>query len=167
MQALNTGQTLADAIWFALHVFFAKVTLIEIGPLKLWTPALSSLNWRVVALSALSGLLLLKQHWSIPSVLGAASHTGPHHPVSRDLMRCAASSHSAAPFFWTALLGGSATAALAVDRRSPPLVLEATIPLKAVAGRIDHMAVDLHKHRLVVAELGNDTVEIIELQPRP
>ena len=46
------------AIWFALHVFFAKVTLIEIGPLKLWTPALSSLNWRVVALSALSGLLL-------------------------------------------------------------------------------------------------------------
>ncbi len=67
-------------------------------------------------------------------------------------------------FFLTALLGGSATAALAVDRRSPPLVLEATIPLKAVAGRIDHMAVDPHKQRLVVAELGNDTVEIINLE---
>ena len=70
--AAVVGVILNLAIWFALHVFFAKVTLIEIGPLKLWTPALSSLNWRVVALSALSGLLLLKQHWSIPSVLGAA-----------------------------------------------------------------------------------------------
>ena len=67
-------------------------------------------------------------------------------------------------FLLTALLGGSATAALAVDGRSPPLVLEATIPLKAVAGRIDHMAVDLNKHRLVVAELGNDTVDVIDLR---
>ena len=48
-------------------------------------------------------------------------------------------------FLATAILGGSTTAALAVDGRSPPLVLEATIPLKAVAGRIDHMAVDLDK----------------------
>ena len=66
----------------------------------------------------------------------------------------------------TAILGGSATDALAVDRRSLPLVLQATIPLKAVVGRIDHMAVDLDKHRLVVAELGNDTVEIIDLETR-
>ena len=63
-----------------------------------------------------------------------------------------------------ALLGGSATAALAVDGWSPPLVLEATIPLKSVAGRIDHMAVDLKKHRLVVAELGNNTVDVIDLE---
>ena len=55
-------------------------------------------------------------------------------------------------------------AAFAVDGRSPPLVLEATIPLKAVAGRIDHMAVDLNKHRLVVAELGNGTVDVIDLR---
>ena len=71
--AAVVGVILNLAIWFALHVFFGKVTLIEFGPLKLWTPTLSSLDWRVVALSALSGLLLLKQHWSIPSVLGAAS----------------------------------------------------------------------------------------------
>jgi DNA-binding beta-propeller fold protein YncE len=65
----------------------------------------------------------------------------------------------------TAILG-SATAALALNGRSAPLVLEATIPLKAVAGRIDHMAVDLDKYRLVVAELGNDTVDIIDLATR-
>jgi hypothetical protein len=43
------------------------------GPLKLWTPTLSTLDWRVVVLSALSGFLLLKQYWSILSVLAAAS----------------------------------------------------------------------------------------------
>lgn len=71
--AAVVGVILNLAIWFAIHVFFAKVTLIEFGPLKLWTPTLSSLDCRVVALSALSAILLLKQHWSIPSVLGAAS----------------------------------------------------------------------------------------------
>lgn len=61
------------AVWFSLHVFFGKVTLIEAGPLKLWTPTLSSLDWRVVVLSALSGYLLLKRHWDIPAVLAVAS----------------------------------------------------------------------------------------------
>jgi hypothetical protein len=64
----------------------------------------------------------------------------------------------------TALVGDSATVALGADGWRPPLVLEATIPLKAVTGRIDHMAVDLDKHRLVVAELGNDTVDVIDLR---
>ncbi len=45
----------------------------------------------------------------------------------------------------------------------PPLVLESTLPLPAVAGRIDHMAVDLKRNRLIVAELGNGTVEVIDL----
>jgi DNA-binding beta-propeller fold protein YncE len=43
------------------------------------------------------------------------------------------------------------------------LVLEATIPLAGVGGRIDHMAVDLKRNRLIVAELGNNTVEVIDL----
>jgi YVTN family beta-propeller protein len=44
-----------------------------------------------------------------------------------------------------------------------PLQLEAQIPLGSVRGRIDHMAVDLKRQRLFVAELGNDTVGIIDL----
>ena len=43
------------------------------------------------------------------------------------------------------------------------LILERTIPLAGVSGRIDHMAVDLGRGRLLVAELGNGTVEAIEL----
>jgi DNA-binding beta-propeller fold protein YncE len=44
-----------------------------------------------------------------------------------------------------------------------PLVLERTIALAHVSGRIDHMAVDLHRHRLFVAELGNDSVDVVDL----
>ncbi len=44
-----------------------------------------------------------------------------------------------------------------------PLVLEGKIPLGSVAGRIDHMAVDVARRRLFVAELGNNTVAVVDL----
>ena len=47
-----------------------------------------------------------------------------------------------------------------------PLLLEAKIPLGEVAGRIDHMTVDLARHRLFVAELGNNTVGVVDLESR-
>ena len=46
---------------------------------------------------------------------------------------------------------------------APPLVLERTITLPGVGGRIDHLAVDLQHRRLFVAELGNGTVEAVDL----
>ncbi len=46
---------------------------------------------------------------------------------------------------------------------SAPLVPERTIALKGVTGRIDHLAVDLARKRLFVAELGNGTVDVIDL----
>jgi DNA-binding beta-propeller fold protein YncE len=39
-----------------------------------------------------------------------------------------------------------------------------TIPLSNVEGRIDHLAIDPGANRLYVAALGNDTVEVIDLQ---
>ena len=45
----------------------------------------------------------------------------------------------------------------------PPLVLKATIPLANTGGRIDHMAVDLQRKRPFVAELGNGTVDVVDL----
>ena len=47
-----------------------------------------------------------------------------------------------------------------------PLVLQAKIPLGNVRGRIDHLAVDLNRQRLFVAELGNDTVGVVDLKER-
>jgi DNA-binding beta-propeller fold protein YncE len=44
-----------------------------------------------------------------------------------------------------------------------PFLLERKIPLGEVRGRIDHLAVDLKRNRLFVAELENDTVAVIDL----
>src|SRR5215218_6933415 len=49
---------------------------------------------------------------------------------------------------------------------SPSLRLEAKIPLGQVSRRIDHMAVDLARERLFVAELGNGTVGVIDLRAK-
>lgn len=45
-----------------------------------------------------------------------------------------------------------------------PLTVEAKIPLGEIHGRIDHLAIDLKRHRLYVAELGNDTVGVVDLE---
>jgi hypothetical protein len=66
----------------------------------------------------------------------------------------------AATFF--ALLVIAAGVSRAADPGTP-LTLERTIPLKDVTGRIDHLAVDLQRKRLFVAELGNGTVDVIDL----
>src|SRR5215211_1409251 len=47
-----------------------------------------------------------------------------------------------------------------------PLQVETKIDLGAIKGRIDHLAVDLPRRRLFVAELGNDTIGILDLGAR-
>lgn len=44
-----------------------------------------------------------------------------------------------------------------------PLALETKIPLGDVSGRIDHLAVDVKRQRLFVAELGNDSLGVVDL----
>jgi DNA-binding beta-propeller fold protein YncE len=44
-----------------------------------------------------------------------------------------------------------------------PLVLEAKIPLGEVSGRIDHLGIDAKRRRLLVAELGNNSVGVVDL----
>ena len=62
-----------------------------------------------------------------------------------------------APLFAVASLDAAAA-------EVPPLRLEAKIPLGSIRGRIDHLAVDLGRRRLFVAELGNDSVGVIDLK---
>src|SRR5262249_52987261 len=53
---------------------------------------------------------------------------------------------------------------LVADAAEPePLQLEAKVPLGEVSGRIDHMAVDLQRKRLFVAELQNNSLGIVDL----
>ena len=59
-----------------------------------------------------------------------------------------------------------ASASIGQPATEKSLQLEAKIPLGNVAGRIDHMAIDLEKHRLFVAELGNDSVGVVDLDAK-
>ncbi|WP_271523344.1 YncE family protein [Bradyrhizobium sp. CCBAU 53380] len=54
-------------------------------------------------------------------------------------------------------------AATDVAAEEAPLQLESKIPLGEVRGRIDHLAVDLTRQRLFVAELGNDSIGVVDL----
>jgi len=47
-----------------------------------------------------------------------------------------------------------------------PLVLEAKIALGEVSGRIDHLSIDPKRQRLFVAELGNNSLGVVDLAAR-
>lgn len=64
--------------------------------------------------------------------------------------------------FATALALGLLTIANSA-RADPPLRLEARLALPGVKGRIDHMAVDVARKRLYVAELGNGSLDVVDL----
>jgi DNA-binding beta-propeller fold protein YncE len=51
-----------------------------------------------------------------------------------------------------------------VTAHAESLTLTRTIPLPNVGGRIDHLAIDPEGHWLFVAALGNNTVEVVDLQ---
>jgi DNA-binding beta-propeller fold protein YncE len=55
--------------------------------------------------------------------------------------------------FWPAVTGA--------QMASPPLILEAKIPLGQVSGRIDHLGIDIKRWRLLVAELGNNSLGVL------
>ncbi len=63
-----------------------------------------------------------------------------------------------------AAIGGAAVVVAATAAEPEPFSLEARIPLGDVRGRIDHLAIDVARQRLLVAELGNNTVAIVDLR---
>ena len=67
--AAVVGVILNLSIWFALHVLFLNVQRETIGPLTLWMPELSSIEWLAVALFIFSCFLAFRLHWSIARIL--------------------------------------------------------------------------------------------------
>jgi hypothetical protein len=57
-----------------------------------------------------------------------------------------------------------ASGAMFAAPQPQPLVLEAKIALGNVQGRIDHLTFDAGRQRLYVAELGNDSVGVVDLK---
>ncbi len=74
--AAVVGVILNLSIWFALHVYFAEVTVQTHGPVVLWTPTIASIDWKVVALSIACGVLLLRMQWGVAKVLSIAALAG-------------------------------------------------------------------------------------------
>ncbi|MEM7172399.1 MAG: chromate efflux transporter [Pseudomonadota bacterium] len=74
--AAVVGVILNLSLWFGLQVIFATVTPQTYGPLTLWQPELSTLDWRVIVLAAVCALMLLKFHWSIVRVLPVSAALG-------------------------------------------------------------------------------------------
>src|SRR5258705_2494104 len=54
-------------------------------------------------------------------------------------------------------------AGLLAQTSGVPLVLETKIPLGDVSGRIDHLSIDAKRQRLFVAELGNNSLGVVDL----
>ena len=65
---------------------------------------------------------------------------------------------------WAILLAASLLWPAATGAQtSPSLILEAKIPLGQVSGRIDHLGIDVKRQRLLVAELGNNSLGVVDL----
>jgi chromate transporter len=64
------------ALWFALHVVFARVGQQRWGPMRLWVPDLASLDWRAGLLAVASLILLFWRGVGVIPLLGLAAAGG-------------------------------------------------------------------------------------------
>ena len=67
------GVILSLALWFGAHVLFASTHTLRWGPLHLLVPDLASVDVRMLVLSLVSALLLLRFRWSVHGVIAAAA----------------------------------------------------------------------------------------------
>jgi DNA-binding beta-propeller fold protein YncE len=67
---------------------------------------------------------------------------------------------------WATTCALALCASVSVAHAAELIALETKIPLGKVTGRIDHLAIDLPRQRLFVAELGNNSVGVVDLNER-
>lgn len=71
--AVVVGVILNLSIWFGLHVLFSEVTKKSTGIITLWQPEFASIDWRVLVLATISGVLLLRFKIGLVKVLGLSA----------------------------------------------------------------------------------------------
>lgn len=74
--AAVVGVILNLAIWFALHVLFARVGTVAAGPVRLKWPELSSFDPLAAALAAAATVALLRLRLGVPATLALAAAGG-------------------------------------------------------------------------------------------
>jgi chromate transporter len=71
--AAVVGVILNLSLWFALHVFFARVQPVWRGPLRIWLPDPSTLDVEAVLLAGLAAVLLLRFKLGIAATLAISA----------------------------------------------------------------------------------------------
>ena len=74
--AAVVGVILNLSVWFALHVLFNDVSRIVHGPVNLWIPDITSLNWIVALLTTMCAIAAFKFHWNIVNIMLGSSAFG-------------------------------------------------------------------------------------------
>ena len=74
--AAVVGVVLTLAVWFGLHVVFGQVDERLFGPLRLYVPKWSTIDWPSLAIAAAAAVMLLRWKWSVPTVLGICTAAG-------------------------------------------------------------------------------------------
>jgi chromate transporter len=74
--AAVVGVILNLALWFALHVLFAVVTENQLGPIRLWTPDLSTLDPWALLLAAAALVAMLRLKLGMMTTLAGAAAVG-------------------------------------------------------------------------------------------
>src|SRR5690349_8361498 len=64
------------AVWFALHVLFARVTAVAAGPLRIQVPENASFDWRAAVIAAVALGLIFGLKRGIITTLGVAAALG-------------------------------------------------------------------------------------------
>ena len=76
ISAAVVGVILNLSIWFALHVLFADVQRLGLGPVAVWWPDLGTLDVWALALAGIAAVLLLVMKRSVLLTLGLCSVLG-------------------------------------------------------------------------------------------
>jgi len=74
--AAVVGAVLNLSLWFALHVLFARVETLQLGPLRVLVPASGSLDLAAALFAAGALALLAWRGWGMLAVLGLAAGAG-------------------------------------------------------------------------------------------
>ena len=127
------------ALWFALHALFAGMRSQTLaGVVYVDVPVFATIHWVLAILIVVAVIMTFWLRW----------HMG------RMLTVCA-------------VLGVASSFLVSPAKAAPeaaPLSVKARISLGDIAGRIDHLAFDPSRQRLYVAELGNDSIGIVDLK---
>jgi chromate transporter len=74
--AAVVGVVLNLAVWFSLHVLFARVDVLRVGPLVLQAPEWSTLSPAALAIALAAALATLRYHVSMFALLAASAAAG-------------------------------------------------------------------------------------------